>query len=235
MQRKFNFAPGEYFHIYSRGVDKRQIFLDENDHNRFVKLLYLANGSKSLHFSNLYKQNPNKDFLEIDKGKKLANIGAWCLMPNHFHLLIREPEFEDEENEDRPRSNISVFMKKLLTGYSMYFNKKYERKGALFEGNFKAQHIDTDPYLEYIYSYIHLNPIGIIDKGWKEKKIADKTKAKQFLNDYEYSSYQDYSGMNQPAGRDEALILNKKEFPEFFSTASDFERMIDSLINFEEE
>lgn len=234
MSRNINFAPDCFYHIYNRGVDKRKIFYDENDQSRFVKLLYLANSSKSFNFTDLYKNNPNKAFGEINKGDEVAHIGAWCLMPNHFHILVKEPYLELEagpQDKVLQHSKISIFMHKLQTGYSMYFNAKYQRKGALFEGNFKAQHIDSDPYLEFIYSYIHLNPIGIIDKGWKEKKIKDKAKAKQFLNDYEYSSYQDYSR----GERDEGLILNKKEFPEFFSTASDFERMIDSLINFEEE
>jgi hypothetical protein len=90
--------------------------------------------------------------------------------------------------------------------------------------------LDTDRYLKYQYTYIHLNPIGIIDKGWKKKQITNKEKAKKFLKEYKYSSYKDYIGEE----REEGAILNKEEFPEYFSTATDFEAMIEEWINFDE-
>ena len=89
---------------------------------------------------------------EIDRGETLVDIGIYCLVPNHFHLLIKE----------KTENGISEFVKKVATGYSMYFNKKYERTGSLFEGPFKAKRIDTDEYLKYIFSYIHLNRKQII-------------------------------------------------------------------------
>jgi putative transposase len=235
MSRIIIFSDGEYYHIYNRGVDKRLIFMDKGDYERFVKLLYLSNGSIKFNFYNTYKYE-NHDSLElkdIDRGKRLVDIGAWCLMPNHFHLLIHIPHCEakphNEDDTKNLKNQLSIFMHKLLTGYSMYFNRKYNRKGRLFETTFMAKHLNTDQYLKYQYAYIHLNPIGIMDKGWKSKKILNKTKAKKFLSQYKYSSYLDYFGVK----REEDIILNKSSFPDYFPKIVDFENMISEWINFD--
>ncbi|KKQ20736.1 MAG: Transposase [Parcubacteria group bacterium GW2011_GWC1_36_9] len=211
--RNLVFVENEYYHIYNRGVEKRKIFLDEGDHKRFVFLLLTANSSTPVHLSN-YK---GLSLLEIPKGEPLVSIGAWCIMPNHFHLLLKEIK----------KDGISLFMKKLLTGYSMYFNTKYHHKGTLFEGTFSAKHLDTDNYLKYQYAYIHLNPIGIIDDGWKEKKIKNIKKAKDFLFSYGYSSFQDYMGIK----RDENNILSIKAFPGYFESFVDFKEMVNEWLN----
>lgn len=215
--RSLEFSLGEFYHIYNRGVEKRVIFLDEADRERFVRLLYSANSDKSIYLSDCQ----GLALGEIQKGKNLVAIGAWCLMPNHFHILLKEVS----------EGGISTFMQKLLTGYSMYFNKKYYRKGTLFEGKFGAKHLNTDQYLKYQYAYIHLNPIGIIDSGWKKKEISDRIKAIAFLREYKYSSYLDYVGKE----RVESVILDKDEFPEYFNSRIDFESMVREWINFKTE
>lgn len=207
----------EFYHIYDRGVDKRIIFLDENDKKRFVRLLYICNGSVPV----VYKSIQALPLDEIVVGEKLVAIGAYCLMTNHFHLLLKETK----------DGGIVKFMSKLLTSYSMYFNKKYKRAGSLFGSEFKSEHLDSDVYLKYIFSYIHLNPIGIIDSGWKNKKIKDKDKAKKFLNSYLYSSLLDYLGIK----RGEQQILNQEYFPKYFESSLDFNDMVNEWINFEEE
>ncbi len=122
-------------------------------------------------------------------------------------------------------------MKKLSTAYSMYFNNKYDRSGALFEGRFKAKHVDNDNYLKYLLSYIHLNPVKLIDLKWKENGITDKIKAKDFLNEYKYSSYMDYVGIK----RKEKAILNISSLPEYFETHKEFEGFVDEWLTFNEE
>ena len=124
---------------------------------------------------------------------------------------------------------ISLFMHKLLTAYSMYFNTRYERKGTLFDGAFKAKHLDNDVYLKYQFSYIHLNPIGIIDSGWKSKKLKSKLAAKKFIETYPYSSYLDYCGKE----RQLAAILDRKKFPDYFETNTEIGAMTDDWLNFE--
>lgn len=124
MNRKITFSVDEHYHIYNRGTDKRQIFLDHDDYDRFVKLLYLCNGTESIVFRDI----PIGETYGFDRGETLVDIGAYCLMPNHFHLLLRE------KNE----GGISLFMKKLSTGYSMYFNlKKQENRQNCPKGRIK--------------------------------------------------------------------------------------------------
>jgi putative transposase len=202
MTRTTQFAPSEFYHIYNRGVDRREIFLDKRDYRRFLLLLYLSNNLASIHLSD-FRYCEESEIYTIEQKKTLVDIGAYCLMPNHFHVLLRE----------NVPNGTSLFMQKLSTGYTMYFNKKYERSGALFQGRFKAEHVGSDPYLRYLFSYIHLNPIGIIESEWKERRVQDISRARDFLNTYEYSSYLDY----QKKERLEAAILKTDQFPNYFA------------------
>jgi len=214
MNRKLQFSIGEFYHLYNRGINKMPIFLDVFDKKRFIKLLFVCNSRKSVVFKSIQGQSLD----EIDRGETLVDIGIYCLVPNHFHLLIKE----------KTENGISEFVKKVATGYSMYFNKKYERTGSLFEGPFKAKRIDTDEYLKYIFSYIHLNPIKIIDSQWKENKITDRVKAKNYLQKYPYSSYFEYIG----GKRQEEKILEKDSFPEYFSQPKEFDDFINDWLSF---
>jgi len=214
MERKFKFAPDEFYHVYNRGNNKSVIFLSAADHKRFQKLLYVCNSAKPVVFKTIQGLPLDK----IERGETLVDIGAYCLMPNHFHLLLRE----------KTDGGISQFVEKLSTGYSMYFNKKSNRTGALFEGRFKAKHVDSDEYLKYLFAYIHLNPVKIIDPKWKENGIEDHIAAKEFLATYLYSSYADYTGQS----RREDLILKKDSFPEYFKTSFEFEQLIDDWLDY---
>ena len=214
MNRKLQFSIGEFYHLYNRGINKMPIFLNVFDKKRFIKLLFVCNSRKSVVFKSIQGQSLD----EIDRGETLVDIGIYCLVPNHFHLLIKE----------KTENGISEFVKKVATGYSMYFNKKYERTGSLFEGPFKAKRIDTDEYLKYIFSYIHLNPIKIIDSQWKENKITDRVKAKNYLQKYPYSSYFEYIG----GKRQEEKILEKDSFPEYFSQPKEFDDFINDWLSF---
>ena len=108
MERRITFAEGEYYHVYNRGVERREIFSTPADHWRFQRLLFLSNGTAPYIFREIQK----KKFSDIERQKPLVAIGAYCLMPNHFHILVKE--ITD--------NGISMFMEKLATGYSMYFN-----------------------------------------------------------------------------------------------------------------
>ena len=122
-------------------------------------------------------------------------------------------------------------MRKLLTSYSKYFNKKYKRTGGLFESKFKSVHIKNDFQAKYIFSYIHLNPIKLVDSKWKEKGIKDFKKAIRFLEKYIWSSYLDYKNTK----RSQNKILNKEVFPEYFQNIKDFDADIKEWLNFSEE
>ena len=217
MIRKIKFSEGEYYHIYNRGVDKREIFMDKNDHERFVLLLEYANLFEAVNIRNILNQL-NQGLPSVNRGETLVDIGAWCLMPNHFHLLVRE------KND----AGLSKFLSKLQTGYSMYFNKRHDRSGALFQGSFKAEHVDKDEYLKYLYSYIHLNPIKLIQSDWKDNGIYDLERAELYLEEYSYSSYLDYVGSD----RKQKIILNKESFPEYFDNQTDFKKNIFEWLKF---
>jgi putative transposase len=203
--RKVKLVSGEYYHIYNRGNSKQKIFLDQEDYFRFMGLLYACNQKDNLKVGNL---NKGQTLYDIERNESLVDIGAYCLMPNHFHLLLTQ-------SEDK---NISNFMQKLSTSYSMYFNKKYNRTGGLFEGKFKSQYVNEDRYLKYLFSYIHLNPVKLIQKDWKEKGIENKKEAINFLNQYHYSSYLDFLGEKRVQNK----ILNIKAFPNYFSNKESF-------------
>jgi hypothetical protein len=110
----------------------------------------------------------------------------------------------------------------------MYFNKKSERTGKLFEGRFKATHVDSDRYLKYLFSYIHLNPVKLIDPRWKKDGIQNREEARSYLRGYLYSSYLDYFG----EVRDEMVILNRDSFPDYFRSAKEFEEFVDEWLLF---
>src|SRR3989338_9983081 len=212
--RKVAFVPKEYYHIYNRGNSKQKIFLDKNDYRRFIDLLFALNSTEGFNFSDSVK---GISVYERDRKQRLVSIGAYCLMPNHFHILIT-PLSEE---------GLTKFMQKLSTAYVMYFNIKYNRTGALFEGKFKAEHLNNDRYLKYIFSYIHLNPIKLIQKDWKEVGIKQKQKSLAYLNSYIYSSFLDYTGKN----RQENIIISKSDFPNYFPSVNSFTKEILTWIN----
>lgn len=205
MQRKFNFAIDEYYHLFTRGVEKRIIFMDETDRKRFINILFLCNSTAAVNLRDIDHTN----IFSYDRGETLVDIGAYCLMSNHFHILVREKE----------DGGISKFIQKLLTAYSMYFNKKYRRTGALFEGKFRAEHVDDDVYLRYIYSYIHLNALSLTEPGWKQNGIKDLNAAEYNLKKYPYSSYYDYCNKTENGllVRPESGILEPRSFPDYFN------------------
>lgn len=222
MSRAFIFAPGEYYHLYNRGTDKRKIFLDNADQERFISLLYLCNSGIPIHRSD-HMGASLKKILSVPRETELVDIGAYCLMTNHFHLLVHE----------QTEGGISIFMQKLATAYTMYFNKKNTRTGALFEGRFRAQHVQNDEHLKYLFAYIHLNPIGIIEDEWKTHHIKNKKKAEEFLASYSYSSYLDYAQSTHE--RPEHAIINKLAFPEYFEKTTDFKDYVSDWINYQED
>ena len=217
--RKTQLLVNEYYHIYNRGVDKRNIFFNNHDSKRFMALLYVCNGINPVNMRSFFNKGlPFADIFNADRGSALIDIGAYCLIPNHFHLLVKECTDK----------GISRFMEKLATAYSMYFNKKYERTGGLFEGPFKSKHVDNEPYFNWLFSYIHMNPVKIINPDWKESCVADLTKTEAFLSTYAYSSYFDYFTAN----RFEGVILNKDAFPEHFSKLNDINNLVYNFTNY---
>ncbi|HUY62501.1 MAG TPA: transposase [Candidatus Paceibacterota bacterium] len=215
MTRSIQIAPEEFYHLYNRGVEKRKIFLRNADYDRFLALLYLANQDEP---ADLKYQGHSLREVQRVRGTQLVDIIAYCLMPNHFHILARE----------RTEGGIARFMQKVTTGYTMYFNKRNERSGALFGGTYKAKHVSEDRYFRYLVAYIHLNPVKLLDPSWKESGIKDSVRAERFLTQYAFSSYPDYSGEERPHG----LILERTVLEDLFPSAGDFKSCVTEWLTY---
>ena len=144
--RKHTFEIGEYYHIYNRGVDKRKTFLDKYDLDRFLKSLIEFNTIEPI--GSIYELSfiKNRFGSPTTKSRKLVSIVVYCINPNHFHLLLT-PLIE---------KGIEKFMHR-IGGYTRYFNEKYKRSGALFQGRFKSKHIPDNNYLLKLSTYINMN------------------------------------------------------------------------------
>ena len=216
--RTVQFVKGEFYHIYNRGTDKRVLFRDKTDHQRFLKLLYLSNSVSSINVRNILRKD--REPYTFERGAPLVSIGTYCLMPNHFHILLT-PCVDN---------GVSKFMQKLSTGYSMYFNKRYNRTGTLFEGAFKSKWSDHDTYLKYLYAYIHLNPL----KLWGRVDVTSEPSIEEtldFLKSYAYSSLPDYLQVT----RAERVIIDPAPFPGYFQTAADHINELQDWLTYEEE
>jgi len=164
-----NFAKGSFYHIYNRGNNKEIVFRDEQDYRAFLFRLGLAFGIKK---ENLDKSELTKSFKSRIRIESLEpnsfKLHAFCLMPNHFHLLV----------EQCSEQTISKLLLKVLTSFSKYINLKYKRVGYVFQDRFKSVRIDNNSQLMLISSYIHMNPV--------KDKLVNKPE------DYKWSSYNDF-------------------------------------------
>ena len=218
------FTNNEFYHIYNRGVEKRDVFIDKDDYFRFIHDMFEFNDEESAQ-NIYYKRQALKSYEvqprkisqphELRKRKLLVEIIAYCLMPNHFHLLLRQ----------KREYGVVKFMQKFGTGYTMYFNQRYERVGGLFQGRFKAVLINKDSYLLYLPHYIHLNPLDLKIPSWREGIISSADKALKFLETYRWSSYLDYSGRkNFPS------IISLNLFQDLYGTSQEYRKSLSEWI-----
>ncbi|MBI2040094.1 transposase [Candidatus Microgenomates bacterium] len=212
--RTIPFISGQIYHAYNRGTEKRRIFETQRDYQRFLKTLnyYRFEGPKPK-FSQFSPNGPFKP----DLSKKIVEIIAYCLMPNHFHLLLKQ-------SKDK---GITEIVSKLSNSYTKYFNIKHNRTGLLFQGEFKSVLIESDEQLIHVSRYIHLNPIA---------SFLVKN-----LNDYPWSSYKEYvNNLKGFCAKEDILSFFKsiKSYEQFcldqVSYAQDLERIKHALIDIDE-
>lgn len=211
-----------------RAVDGTKLFRDDQDYLRMIHDLFEFNDSNPTlsTFRANYRRNtkfnvslPDLAILKKKPRKLLVEILAFCLMPNHVHLLIRQLQ----------ENGISRFMKK-FGGYALYYNKKHKRKGYLFQSRFRAVHIRTNEQLQTVFVYIHTNPVAIIFPGWKEKGIEDFKKTRDFIEDYRWSSYKDYlEKKNFPS------ITNREFLKEVMGKPKDCQNFINDWLKYKRE
>lgn len=220
--RKTIFTNNHFYHIYNRGVDKRKIFDNDRDRFRFLKTMQVLNNTEATYQDLRLVFNPIVDqslaLTREEKGKPWVRIHAFCLMPNHFHLLI-------EQIVDK---GVTKFLHKISTSYTKYFNLKNNRTGRLFEGTFKAILIEKDEYLIHLSRYIHLNPVELIGPNWKEKGIKNWTRTKRFLSEYKWSSLPIYLG-KKTWQTIEDLVSVEMILP-FFKSPSSYKNFLFSFI-----
>ena len=179
-----------YLHIYNRGAHKAPIFKEKSDYRRFLQLLYVGNSTKPF----LVRDVEDIDVFATDRKQQLVDILAYCLMPNHFHIVLNELLL----------GGATKFIRKICTGYSMYYNLKYKHSGTVFQGKFKTKDICDERYLETALNYVHLNPYKLDqpDDLSGDVKLSPKhtEKAVKCSKKYEFSSFQDYLGAQRPQG-----------------------------------
>lgn len=198
------------YHIFNRGVEKRKIFIDDRDYKTFLYFLKIYLTKPEDLKNELTPQDFSALLLRQNFSDRIELL-AYCLMPNHFHLLIRQKD----------PSDIAEFMRCLATNYSMYFNNRHDRVGSLFQGIYKAVLVKEDDYLLHLSRYIHLNPLEL--KGLKGSNPFNK------LRDYDYSSFLDYLGKRNTKWLKPDLVLDffKNEQGSLYKKFTDYERFVE--------
>lgn len=213
--RKLILATHEIYHIYNRGVEKRLIFLTRRDYLRFVELTnyyrFLNCSLKFSYFKLLSAEKKAKIFKDLEnKGEKLVEIFAYCLMPNHIHILLKQ----------LAEKGISKFMAKTTSGYSHYFNKRHERVGHLFQGNFRAARIESEEQFLHVCRYIHLNP------------VTSYLIELENLNNYFYSSHPEYLGKRGGFCNTKEVLSHfqkLKNYQDFVQDQADYARKLENI------
>lgn len=199
------FANGSFYHLYNRGINKQQTFSDKRDYSHFTKTFFYYQIANPKPRFSIYRQQ--KTF-PIDETKKIVEIIAYCLMPNHFHLLVKQ--LQD--------GGISEFMRKFVHSYTKYRNTKHNSQGPIFQALFKAVHIETDEQLVHVSRYIHLNPlVALIVKD---------------LQAYPWSSYPTFISLdNQPVAKEEILSFFKspRAYEKFVLDHADYATAIERI------
>ncbi|OQX51401.1 hypothetical protein B5M47_00930 [candidate division CPR3 bacterium 4484_211] len=200
MARQLGLYTDNFYHIFNRGALKREIFLDDGDYFRWVKLMYWClryNYSLSKFLSRVdFMRRTGEDSGQVEKEiakfyslpQRPVEMIAWVLMPNHFHLVLKQ----------LVEAGISSFMHRLTSSYSHYFNRKYEGTGTLFQGRFRAVLVDTEEQFLHLCRYVHINP------------LSAGLASRQTLPDYSWSSFRYYM-----MGKDD-LVTTREYLESYF-------------------
>lgn len=216
--RKNILAEGEIYHIFNKSVASIPIFYSSRDYSRFIELInYYRFVNPPMSFSHLIKlsKQERNDILNklIDQNKIHAEIICFCLMPNHFHFLLKQITAD----------GITTFMKNLQNSYAKYFNIKNDRGGSLFRSPFKDVRIETDEQLIHVSRYIHLNP--------STAYLVEP----ENLSTYPWSSYPDYvtenNALHSLVNTEPVLSFfkTKKSYAEFVLDRADYQRTLDEI------
>jgi len=194
----------QIYHVLNRGISFQPTFNSKRDFDRAIEVMkYYQNRETPIRYSKfmlLSSEVRQRILADLSKRKDfLVEVIAYCLMPNHFHFILKQ----------LVENGISNFMAHFADSYTRYFNVKSERNGPLFQGRFKAVLVNEEKYFDYLPYYIHFNPLDLIEPSWREGKIKNYQKAINFLNSYRWSSYLDYIGKkNFPSVTQREFLLD---------------------------
>lgn len=200
--RKVPLVTGEIYHLYNRGVDKRVIFSNDSQYQRFLNTILYYQYSRRQCFSHSQTLNPALNLIIKSKDEPLIQLLSFNLIPNHFHLLARQ----------LAENGISKFMHYVGTAYTTFFNTKNDRSGSLFQSTFQSVHIKSDEQLLYVMRYIHLNPVV--------SNLVSKPE------DWFWSSHLDYLGIRNPPLIDTAEILS------YFPSVDAYQKFVNDQIDY---
>jgi len=231
-QYQRQFINREIYHIVLRRAGNELLFGDIDDYYRGVFYIYECNTTKPIKIrerrkartkfketlKKIFEANTGQTCVSLkekkiptmlswkDERDQLVEVLAFCLMPNHIHLLVRQLK----------EKGISKFIQKIASGYAGYFKKKYniKLKGHFFQDRFSAIHVKTDEQLRVVFVYLHTNPTLLVEPEWKEKGVKNPKKVIKFLEEYKWSSYQDYLGKkNFPSVTKRKFVLEIMKGP----------------------
>ncbi|MFC1756617.1 transposase [Patescibacteria group bacterium] len=233
MERKEIFAPGEYYHLYNRTMLHIPEFEDFGNAEKLTQCFLLSNSTDSGRAFDYLRNDRSATWrkaVEIAwRGDNLVDVVAYVIMPNHYHLLVRE----------LAEGGVTNFSRRCNTAIAKYINVKKERKGSLFESSFKAKHIDSNNYLLHLSLYIHLNPLDFIaNKNWRTGNLKNWNSKKRELIKYPWSSlksfiYKDFEDLVLSGTE---IILDQfkggEEYERFLKewSANDLEKVNDLVI-----
>lgn len=209
------FANGYYYHVYNRGVEKRPIFTSTTEYKRAIQTInYYRFKNQHLKLSEFLvttQQNKDKILSLFTPENSLVTINSFCLMPNHFHLLLKQKQ----------NNGISVFLANFTNSYTKYFNKKHDRNGYLLQGTFKATMIESDDQLLHVNRYIHINPV-----------VSNLIKEHELIN-YPWSSIKEYLYPATNPLCDSSGILNNfkdtNKYLEFLTNQIDYGKTLENI------
>lgn len=217
--RRTELSVGEWFHCYSRTIDKSRPFEHEEYTRRFLETLFLANQSAAMPvMPHLYQKYSHDEIFSIERKEPLVAIGAYCIMPTHYHLLV-QPVVE---------KGLSEFMHKVGTGFTRFYNDRLKRIGNLFVKPFRSKHVGTDGYLGRVTSYIHLNSLEIFEPRWRDGHISNRAKVQKRLLQYIPSSLIDYERVH----RSQRKILDEDAMQTIKNNVSPIQETIDDAIDY---
>ncbi len=210
--RKIPLVENRIYHIVSRSIEKYRIFRNRKDYERMRELLKYYQVKKPSTKYSIYLEIKNKKKIlqeDLVENEKLVEIIAYCLMPTHIHLVLKQVI----------KDGISIYMGRVLNSYAKYFNTKYKRKGPLFESRFKSIEVETTEGLYHLTRYVHLNPVTAYlvqnPEDWRFSSY------KEFINEVDIDE--------KICNFDFFLEINKEEYKDFVISRKDYQKELEKI------